>query len=449
MGEIAGLDIEEWKRRLPLLAKVMAGREVFWGNPFHSRLGGRRISPTLGLDDILGAEGRLERFAPYLAHAFPETRASHGLVESDLCPVPKMKAALDRLYGTPLPGFLYAKLDSYLPIAGSVKARGGVYEVLCLAENIAQREGALTEGDDYATLATKPFKRLFSRYRILVGSTGNLGLSIGITGTRLGFEVIVHMSSDAKPWKKELLRANGATVIEHPGDYGEAVAAGRREAAGDPKSHFVDDENSRALFLGYSVAAVRLKTQLRHIGLLPNAHRPLFVYLPCGVGGAPGGITFGLRTLFGDDAHCFFAEPTQAPAMLLGLMTDKRDAVSAADFGLAGQTEADGLAVARPSGFVAETLRRDISGVFTVTDDRLLNLLRLLADKEGLWFEPSALAGFPGPWKLLTTEAGQIYLEANGLKGKLKDAIHVVWGTGGGMVPPATMKALYRKTGRR
>lgn len=445
MKMIAGHSIEEWDRMLPLLTSVTRAEEVFWANSHLAPVQGRVISDSLSLLDIEEAEKRLERFAPYLEKAFPETQKNKGIIESDLVEIPKMKTALRREAGSAVQGALYLKLDSHLPISGSVKARGGIYEVLKTAEDIARRKGFPAEGESYAVFDSDGVKKLLSEYSIVVGSTGNLGLSIGIMSARLGFKVYVHMSADAKQWKKELLRAKGATVIEHAGDYGLAVAAGRRESERDVKSHFVDDENSATLFLGYAVAAKRLQRQLAERNIPVDAAHPLFVYLPCGVGGAPGGITFGLRTLFGDHVHCFFAEPTHAPAMLIGLMTGQHNAVSVNDFGLDNLTDADGLAVGRPSGFVGKTLERDISGVFTVADEHLYRLLTLLADTENIFLEPSALAGFPGPCKLVTSEQGRQYIKQWNLSGVLPSATHVVWATGGGMVPPDIMRTFYHK----
>ena len=46
---------------------------------------------------------------------------------------------------------------------------------------------------------------------------------------------------------------------------------------------------------------------------------------------------------------------------------------------------------------------------------------------------------------LLQTEAGQKYLQQNDLAGKLSRAAHVVWATGGSMVPQPEMESYYQR----
>ena len=426
----------------PVLPRVAAAEEVLWLNPGLQSAETALPRMELGMADILDAEARLQRFAPFIRVRFPETAPRGGLIESPLTPIPRMQRLLEERFGAVIPGRLLLKQDSHLAIAGSVKARGGIYEVLKHTEELAMENGLLSETDDYAKLASPEMREFFSRYTVQVGSTGNLGLSIGIASAAVGYKVIVHMSVDAKQWKKDLLRAHGVQVIEYEADYGEAVKQGRVRSDADPMSYFVDDENSRNLFLGYAVAALRLRQQLAEQNVAVDREHPLLVTIPCGVGGAPGGVAFGLKHVFGDSVHCFFAEPTQAPCMLAGMATGLHSKVSVQDLGLTGLTEADGLAVGRPSGFVGGVMEPLLSGEVTIADPKLYTFMRALLESENIFLEPSACAAFQGPAELLRQQEGRDYAARQGLTAeRLANSTHIAWATGGALVPEDIRKA--------
>lgn len=393
--------------------------------------------------EMRAANERLIRFAPFIEKAFPETAPRKGIIESVLKEASNLAENVDAEWKkegrtVPFSGKVFVKMDSELPIAGSVKARGGIYEVLTYAEKLLWKEKAWKPTMDYTKLLTDEYKELFGGYKLQVGSTGNLGISIGMMGAKLGFETIVHMSRDAKQWKKDLLRSQNVTVVEYEDDYSCAVEQGRKKSLEDPKSYFIDDENSRDLFMGYAAAALRMKIQLYKAGIHVDEEHPLFVYIPCGVGGAPGGITFGLKEMFGDYVHCFFVEPTKAPCMMLALEKGKATAVS--EIGLSCKTVADGLAVGKASELVASVMREILSGTMTVSDERLGDYQKTIYETEQIYLEKSACAGLEGLNALHTNELWDKYIVPNQLEENMAQATHIIWATGGSMVPEEIKK---------
>ncbi len=413
----------------PQIKELMAKRPIVWQNPDY----GKRADLPLTRADIFDAVARWERFAPFLAVAFPETAAMNGIIESPLLPLEQMKPAWEALNHQSLAGQLYLKADSQLPISGSIKSRGGIYEVLKFAEQVAMAHTDLTYMDDYSVLATAKYHELFAQYGVIVASTGNLALSVGIMAATFGFKTTVYMSHNARQWKKDKLRANGVTVEELNTDFSSVIPVARAAAAKDDHTHFVDDEGSRDLFLGYAVAGVRLQHQLKVQGIKMDAAHPVVVYLPAGVGGSPSGVAFGLKMIMGANIYPVFCEPTHVPSVTLGMMTKLNEKIAVQDIGLDGLTAADGLAVSRPSRLAGKVMQTLLLGTATFEDDDLYRYLTKLVDTEDVMVEPSAAAGF--------TAIAPIMAQFPTLAGK--DVTHIVWATGGDMMPESERQLDY------
>ncbi|WP_103981333.1 D-serine ammonia-lyase [Helcococcus massiliensis] len=434
--------VDELISKSPILAKVARLEPTVWINP--DRKTGKEAWENVEFtyEDIEEANERFTKFGPLLVELFsdefPEIIETRGILESDLVHLTKMEEEYKNKYG--LKGNLYLKLDSHMPVVGSIKARGGLYEVLVFSETLAKEHKLIDENKDYTQFLNDEFKDLFSQYTVQVASTGNLGISVGVMAAALGFNAIVHMSNDAKQWKKDHLRERGATVIEYDGEFSFAISEARKISDKDPYSYFVDDENSKILFKGYSTSAIRTEKQLKEMGIKVDEDHPVFVYCPCGVGGSSGGVAFGFRKVLGDNVHAFFVETTHIPSFLIGASTKLHSNVSVHDLGIDGITEADGLSVARPSKFSGENLQTLLSGVITCEDDELFDHLRDLDRLEDIRIEPSSCASIAGAVGLFNHEESLKYLKDNNLLDKMENATHICWATGGNLVPEEEMQ---------
>ncbi|MBV8971537.1 MAG: D-serine ammonia-lyase [Sphingomonadaceae bacterium] len=393
-----------------LLARLRAGEHAVWRRP-----GPCATTPGIGDAELDDVRARLRRFQPLLAEVF--ANGWDGRIAS----------ALDAYHPAGLPPLL-VKRDDALPMTGSIKARGGVYELLCAVEDFARHAGVL--GNDYRSLLSPAAKAALAAERVVVASTGNLGFSVGLVGSALGVHVEVHMSHDAKAWKKDRLRAVGATVIEHAGDYHAAVVHARVAAAANG-AYFVDDENSPRLFAGYAAAADEVAEQLAERGVTPTAARPLVAYLPCGVGGAPGGVLAGLKRRWGEAVIGVFVEPVASPCLLVALATGGDAPVSVYDVGLDNRTIADGLAVPLASPLVLARIGGAVAAAVAVPDAALKHWVKRVWQDCGWRLEPSAAAGFAALDPLLAAWP------------ELAEAHHLIWTTGGAMLPDAEFHAYF------
>src|SRR5699024_8760173 len=116
-------DIHQWQNKYPVFRRILNKNPVTWVNSKQRNMA--KTNLPLGKEAMLEADQLWIRFAPFLRKAFPESKAENGMIESPLKEIPNMKKALESMKNIVVPGNFYLKCDNALPVAGSIKARGG------------------------------------------------------------------------------------------------------------------------------------------------------------------------------------------------------------------------------------------------------------------------------------------------------------------------------------
>ena len=113
---ICGRSYAFWIKSFPLIKNLMAEEECFWVNDHKLRFEDAIKECPFDIEDVKDASDRLDRFAPYIAKAFPETKETSGIIESPIKKIDHFIQALSEKEKVDIQGEMYAKLDSELPI---------------------------------------------------------------------------------------------------------------------------------------------------------------------------------------------------------------------------------------------------------------------------------------------------------------------------------------------
>lgn len=211
---------------------------------------------------------------------------------------------------------------------------------------------------------------------LVCASAGNFGQAMAYACRRRGIPLTVYAATTANPLKLARMRALGATVVLHGGDFDAAKAEARRAAAACD-ARFVEDGLDVETAEGAGTIGLEL------LGL----DEPLEdLLIPLGNGALYNGVARMVRE-GSPGTRLIAVQAAGAPAMLESLQQGRLVQYEVID------TIADGIGVREP---IAQALA-DMAGLVDdgalVRDASIIEAMRLLHRHAGLVVEPSGAVG--------------------------------------------------------
>ena len=214
------------------------------------------------------------------------------------------------------------------------------------------------------------------RLGVVAVSSGNHGAAVACAAEILGIEATVHVPTDVAPAKRALIEGFGARIVTFDRAIPDREAAARRQVE-TTGATFVHPFEDRLVMAGQGTTALELHEQAGPIEVL---------VVPMSGGGLMAGCGSAMRQLR-PECELIGVEPAAAD--------DTRRSFAAGHPVTIAQpvTIADGLAITAPGEQTFEINRRLVADVLTVTDEQLVEAMRLGLRLLGRQYEPSGVAG--------------------------------------------------------
>ncbi|MFQ6075184.1 MAG: threonine/serine dehydratase [Candidatus Bathyarchaeia archaeon] len=209
---------------------------------------------------------------------------------------------------------------------------------------------------------------------VITASTGNHGLAVAYSARLFGLKAVIYVPEDAVEEKVDAIERLGAEVVRVGRDYQEAylksLESQRRTGA-----TYLHSYNDPLVIAGQGTIGLELLEDVPDIDT---------VIVPVGGGGLISGVGMAAKTIK-PNIRIIGVQAAGAPAMYdswkEGRIVERPV-----------KTIADGLASRKPLKLTFEMVKRYVDDIVLVTDDEMVEAMRLLIREEHLLAEPSGAA---------------------------------------------------------
>lgn len=225
---------------------------------------------------------------------------------------------------------------------------------------------------------------------LITASSGNHALGLSRAGSLLGASVTVVMPEGAPVVKEMGCRAYGAQVLRYGQAYDDALARATEMAAQEGLV-YVPSFDHPQVAAGQATVAWEILEDLPDVDVIVG---------PIGGGGLLSGVAGLIKAMPPEAAAVHFPARARPLSDIRIVGVQAAGAASMIESVRAGRalelpsisTVADGIAVRQPGRWTYEVVSSYVDDYLTVTDDEILQALRLLLLKEKLLVEPAGAA---------------------------------------------------------